>query len=57
MSADKQALNQDHLYMQQALALAREAEQAGEVPVGALVVRNGEVLGRGSNTPISAHDP
>jgi len=43
--------------MLQALALAREAGAAGEVPVGAIVVIDGEVVGRGFNRPISAHDP
>jgi len=57
MSADERTANQDHVYMQYALTLAREAEQAGEVPVGAVVVGGGQILGRGSNTPISAHDP
>jgi tRNA(adenine34) deaminase len=37
--------------------LAREAEQAGEVPVGAIVVMNGQVIGRGRNAPIELHDP
>ena len=36
-------------YMEQALALAREAAAAGEVPVGCVIVRNGEVVGRGRN--------
>ena len=40
-----------------ALALAREAENAGEVPVGAVVVWNGEVIGKGRNSPISTQDP
>jgi tRNA(adenine34) deaminase len=44
-------------FMRAALALAREAQAAGEVPVGALVVRDGEIIGRGYNHPISAHDP
>jgi tRNA(adenine34) deaminase len=44
-------------YMHQALALAAEAQQAGEVPVGALLVQAGEVIGRGCNRPIAAHDP
>jgi len=44
-------------YMQQALALAAEAQQAGEVPVGALLVQAGEVIGRGHNRPIATHDP
>jgi len=43
--------------MLQALALAREAERAGEVPVGAIVVLNGSVLGRGRNSPITLADP
>ncbi len=43
--------------MLRALALAREAASCGEVPVGALVVRGGEVVGRGFNAPISRHDP
>lgn len=40
---------QDVIYMKQALALAREAAIYGEVPVGALVVRDGEIIGRGYN--------
>lgn len=47
----------DQEYMQVALELAREAAQAGEVPVGALVVKDGEIVGRGYNAPISQHDP
>ena len=43
--------------MRAALELARKAESAGEVPVGAVVVRDGEIVGRGYNHPISAHDP
>lgn len=43
--------------MREALALAREAEAAGEVPVGAVVVKDGEIVGRGYNAPISRHDP
>jgi len=37
-------------FMREALELAREAEKLGEVPVGAVVVRNGEIVGRGHNT-------
>jgi tRNA(adenine34) deaminase len=44
-------------FMAMALALAEEAARAGEVPVGAVVVKEGEVIGRGSNRPISAADP
>lgn len=43
--------------MRMALALAAEGATLGEVPVGAVVVRNGEVIGRGFNCPISQHDP
>ncbi len=43
--------------MQLALAEAREAAMAGEVPVGAVVVRDGRVIARGHNAPISGHDP
>lgn len=47
----------DTYWMQQALLLAKEAEARQEVPVGALVVLNGELVGRGFNQPISACDP
>lgn len=43
--------------MGEALALAREAESRGEVPVGALVVRDDVIVGRGGNAPISHADP
>lgn len=43
--------------MQRALILAREGEQLGEVPVGAVLVREGEIIGEGFNAPISRHDP
>jgi len=48
---------QDLTYMQHALALAARAEAEGEVPVGALVVLNGAIIGEGWNRPISSHDP
>jgi tRNA(Arg) A34 adenosine deaminase TadA len=44
-------------FMREALALAREAARRGEVPVGAVVVANGEIIGRGFNQPISVNDP
>jgi tRNA(adenine34) deaminase len=44
-------------YMRQALQLAGDAQHAGEVPVGAVVVRDGKIIGRGFNAPISRHDP
>ena len=43
--------------MREALVLAAQAEAAGEVPVGAVVVQDGAIVGRGFNRPISAHDP
>ena len=45
------------LFMRQALVLAQQAAEAGEVPVGAVVVVAGQVAGRGSNSPISRSDP
>lgn len=47
----------DEHYMREALALAAEAGALGEVPVGAVVVKDGAIIGRGFNRPISAHDP
>ncbi|BAP13721.1 MAG: zinc-binding protein [Alcanivorax borkumensis] len=47
----------DQDWMQQALMLARQAADQGEVPVGALVVRGGQLLGQGYNQPITANDP
>lgn len=44
-------------FMQEALILARKAASAGEVPVGAVVVRDGMIIGRGFNRPIVGHDP
>lgn len=43
--------------MREALALAHESEAAGEVPVGAVVVLDGVVIGAGHNAPVGAHDP
>jgi tRNA(adenine34) deaminase len=47
----------DLSFMAIALELAAHADRAGEVPVGAIVVRNGEILGRGHNGTISHNDP
>lgn len=44
-------------YAALALDLARKAAELGEVPVGAIVVRKGEVIGRGHNQPRALHDP
>lgn len=43
--------------MGEALALAREAAAGGEVPVGAVVVVGGSIIGRGFNAPVALHDP
>lgn len=48
---------EDIKFMREALALAQEARQAGEVPVGAVIVKDGEIVGRGYNCPISTADP
>ena len=50
-------MSRDESFMREALALAAEAEAAGEVPVGAVVVRDDVVIGRGRNQPIAAVDP
>lgn len=47
----------DDYFMQQALSLATLAEKAGEVPVGAVVVHNDEIIAKGWNQPIELHDP
>ncbi|RYY72519.1 MAG: tRNA adenosine(34) deaminase TadA, partial [Comamonadaceae bacterium] len=47
----------DEAFMREALAQAGLAADAGEVPVGAVVVRNGEVIARGHNLPVTRHDP
>lgn len=47
----------DEQWMQKALKLALRAQSEGEVPVGAVLVREGQIIGEGWNQPISAHDP
>jgi len=47
----------DDAWMADALAQARAAAQRGEVPVGAIVVRDGAIVGRGGNAPIAGSDP
>lgn len=47
----------DEAFMREALALAGRAAAAGEVPVGAVVVKDGSVVGRGHNRPVSGRDP
>lgn len=55
ISASQQRI--DEAFMDDALALARQAGESGEVPVGALVVLNERVLGSGMNRCIADHDP
>lgn len=50
-------MSSDDLFMREALDLARQAEANGEVPVGAVVVVEGQVCGRGFNSPIRLNDP
>ena len=47
----------DEAFMREALVLAAEAASRGEVPVGAVVVLDGRIVGRGFNQPIGSHDP
>lgn len=51
------ATPRDYAFMQRAIELARVAGERGEVPVGAVVVLNGQVIGEGSNRPIGNCDP
>jgi tRNA(adenine34) deaminase len=50
-------LSNDELWMEEALRSAQRALEAGEVPVGAVVVRDGRIVGRGWNRNIADHDP
>ncbi len=47
----------DALFLREALALAAQGAALGEVPVGAVLVQDGQIIGRGFNCPISRHDP
>ena len=50
-------LNSDHHWMQHAIALAKQAEAEDEVPVGAVLVLNDEIISEGWNQPIKCNDP
>jgi len=50
-------MTDDVAWMSQALVLAQQAELQGEVPVGAVIVRDNEIIGKGWNQPILSHDP
>ncbi|MHA6638130.1 tRNA adenosine(34) deaminase TadA [Stutzerimonas frequens] len=49
--------SQDERFMREALALAAQGAALGEVPVGAVLVQDGQIIGRGFNCPISQQDP
>jgi tRNA(Arg) A34 adenosine deaminase TadA len=49
--------SRDREFMREAMALAEQGAALGEVPVGAVLVLEGQVVGRGFNQPITAHDP
>lgn len=51
------AVNQDHHWMAYALQLAKRAKLQGEVPVGAVLIKNNVIIGEGYNQPISLSDP
>ena len=50
-------ITRDGFFMQEALEQAQKARNAGEVPVGAVLVHDGHIIARGSNSPIGSHDP
>jgi len=51
------ATESDERWMTEALTLARAARDRGEVPVGAIIVKDGAIVGRGGNAPVAAADP
>jgi len=55
MNHEHEAL--DQFWMQRALELARQAQSLGEVPIGAVLVKDDQIIGEGFNAPISRHDP
>lgn len=55
--AGQPATADDLAFMREALNLAQRAAARGEVPVGAIIVRNGQVVGQGFNQPVGSHDP
>lgn len=57
MSETQHLQTQDELFMREALRLAEQGGVLGEVPVGAVLVQDGEIIGRGYNSPISLNDP
>jgi len=53
----KTQIELDKQYMRRALELAKQGEALGEVPVGAVIVKDDQIIGEGFNQPISSHDP
>src|SRR5471030_759880 len=53
----RKPINHDEEFMREAVRMAREGAAAGEVPVGAVLVMEGEIAGRASNAPVARHDP
>lgn len=51
------SIDDDARWMRHAVALAAAAAAAGEVPVGAVIIAGGEIIGEGANQPIASHDP
>ena len=56
MSDAPESAERDNFFMSRALELALEAQSAGEVPVGAVIVKDGVIVGEGWNRPISTRD-
>ena len=50
-------IKDDAFWMMKAIALAKQAGEQDEVPIGAVIVKNEEIIGQGFNQPISTHDP
>lgn len=57
MTEHKSPMTEHEKWMRCALDLAREAEEAGEVPVGCVVVAGGEIIGKARNSPVDLLDP
>lgn len=57
MTSPESRARQDEVWMRHALQLARRAQSEGEIPVGAVLVKQEHILGEGWNRPIAANDP
>jgi len=57
VSPNRPSIEGHEAWMRDALALARQADAAGEAPVGAIVVIGGDIVGRGANGPVARNDP